>query len=209
MEKKDIVVEGFCFTEEQEALQAQREAEGIVYIKARTDMDNPEMVLQIYHKITKEQLFETLVGITFLKELRDYLIMIPTIDAHQVEPIDVSVLTRNPIFEKGKDKKKSESVSKPQGIKSPLVDERQYRIEKNKEKRKMEKIRKHLQIGRMINLFLGILVVGMLIITLTGNRPNILNYETKIIDKYASWDQELTKREKAVKQKELESNITP
>ncbi|MEG1291483.1 MAG: hypothetical protein RSD28_04205, partial [Lachnospiraceae bacterium] len=84
-----------------------------------------------------------------------------------------------------------------------------YRIEKNKEKRKMEKIRKHLQIGRMINLFLGILVVGMLIITLTGNRPNILNYETKIIDKYASWDQELTKREKAVKQKELESNITP
>lgn len=34
----------------------------------------------------------------------------------------------------------------------------------------------------------------MFMIAVNSDNPNILNYETTIINKYASWDQELTER---------------
>lgn len=36
---------------------------------------------------------------------------------------------------------------------------------------------------------------------------NILNYENAILNKYAAWEQELTAREQAVREKEQESGI--
>jgi hypothetical protein len=46
-------------------------------------------------------------------------------------------------------------------------------------------------------------VVGMFYVNSTINSPTILNYEEKILDKYSAWEQELTAREAAVKEKEL------
>lgn len=41
-------------------------------------------------------------------------------------------------------------------------------------------------------------------ITLNSENPNILNYKTQIENKYAMWEQELTRREKEIRQKEAE-----
>ena len=65
-EKNSAVIAGFVFENEAEAEQAAKEAEGVKYIKSKTDMDNPEMVLQIYNKIIRQKLFETAVGFTYL-----------------------------------------------------------------------------------------------------------------------------------------------
>lgn len=46
------------------------------------------------------------------------------------------------------------------------------------------------------NLFLVLVVVGMVVITLMDDHPNIINYENKIIDKYTKWEQELEERER-------------
>jgi hypothetical protein len=46
-------------------------------------------------------------------------------------------------------------------------------------------------------------VIGMFYVNSTINSPTILNYEEKILDKYSAWEQELTQREAAVKEKEL------
>ena len=47
----------------------------------------------------------------------------------------------------------------------------------------------------------------MFMITLRSDNPNVLNYERALTDKYASWEQELTERERAVREKELELQV--
>ena len=46
-------------------------------------------------------------------------------------------------------------------------------------------------------------VIGMFYVNSTINSPTILNYEEELLNKYSSWEQELTEREAAVKEREL------
>ena len=59
----------------------------------------------------------------------------------------------------------------------------------------------------ILNILLILLVIAMFVITLTGNNPTILNYEQKLQNKYAGWEQELTERENAVREKERELSL--
>ena len=59
----------------------------------------------------------------------------------------------------------------------------------------------------MINIGLVILVIVLFVISQTGNNPTVLNYKTKIINQYTSWEQELEQREQVVKEKEAELGI--
>ena len=79
-EKKKVKINGFVFTDEAEAEQAKKEAHGIHYVEERADMHHPETVLEIYNKMVKQELFETAVGFTYLKELQEYLIQNPSIN---------------------------------------------------------------------------------------------------------------------------------
>ena len=47
----------------------------------------------------------------------------------------------------------------------------------------------------------------MFVITLRGSTPNVINYKIALTNQYAAWEQELTQREKAVKEKEQELGI--
>lgn len=188
MKKKGIIIEGFCFTDEKVAQQAKREADGVRYIKENTDMENPEMVLQLYHKLITEQLFETPIGIGFLKELRDYLAAAPGIEEQELDTIPTEVLLQEAEVRNAKREKTADRA----------------RMEK-----KLVQVKKNLRTSMMVNLFLILVIIGMLIVTLTSDQPNIINYENKLIDKYAQWQQELEEREQAVKEKEQELELTP
>ena len=48
----------------------------------------------------------------------------------------------------------------------------------------------------------------MFIITINGENPNIINYENAVVDKYATWEQELSERETIVRQKEQELGLS-
>jgi hypothetical protein len=50
-------------------------------------------------------------------------------------------------------------------------------------------------------------MIAMFSIALNANQPNILNYEKVLTNNYASWEQELTEREQAVKEKERQLNM--
>lgn len=188
MGKKGRMVEGFCFTDEKLAEQAKREADGVRYIKEHTNMENPEVVLQLYHKLMEEKLFETPVGIGFLKELRDFLRKVPGVQEEELEPIPVEVRSNE---------------DEVRNIK------REKTAFKGKMERRLEQEKKRLRTSLAINLFLVILVIGMIVVTMTNNHPNIINYENKIVDKYAQWQQELEEREQTVREKEQELGITP
>ena len=59
----------------------------------------------------------------------------------------------------------------------------------------------------ILNILLAMAVAAMFAIAVNGKSPNILNYEKAITNRYASWEQELTERENAVREKERELNI--
>ena len=73
-------VEGFYFESEKQAARAQKEADGIKYIKENTKMDDPEVVLKLYNKLIQDEMLSTPVGMAFLVELQE-LLLIP--DTHE------------------------------------------------------------------------------------------------------------------------------
>ena len=70
-------------------------------MEERADMHHPETVLEIYNKMVKQELFETAVGFTYLKELQEYLIQNPSINNSDILPISVT----HPVLEESLRKK--------------------------------------------------------------------------------------------------------
>ena len=87
--EKVYVIEGFSFDSEAEAKQAQKECEGIKLVKEKTNMANPEMMLQIYNKMIREKMFVTAVGYAYLYDLQEYLRTNPGIKDEDILPIEV------------------------------------------------------------------------------------------------------------------------
>lgn len=171
MKKNRIVVNGFAFTDRETAQKAVKEAESIKYIKEKLDMENPRMVLEMYRKLTKEQVFRTPVGLVFLKQLQDCLARKPEFKMENLEPIRAAEL---------KQRRAEERLKGRRGM---------------------------LQFSVAVNIFLLIVAIGMAVITLMDNQPNIINYENKIVDKYAEWEQGLKEREETIKQREQELGL--
>lgn len=195
---------GFVFRTKKEAELAQREIEGTKYLRQKLDMENPNAVFSIYQNLIEQDLFETPVGYCFLKELRDYLLMIPAISNEEVLAIPI----RYPQTEEEEKKQKKEQKKEEQRK------ERQREKEKAKNKKEQKKEGKNYkgrcQFFMVTSLILLISVVSMMLLAATSDNVNILNYENKLIDKYSSWEQELEEREQAVKEQEqaLEENST-
>lgn len=187
---------GFVFRTKKEAELAQREIEGTKYLRQKLDMENPNAVFSIYQNLIEQDLFETPVGYCFLKELRDYLLMIPAISNEEVLAIPIQYPQTEEEEKKQKKEQKKEEQRK----------ERQREKEKAKNKKEQKKEGKNYkgrcQFFMVTSLILLISVVSMMLLAATSDNVNILNYENKLIDKYSSWEQELEEREQAVKEQE-------
>ena len=100
-----------------------------------------------------------------------------------------------------------------------LTDWYEDQLEQEKQKRREAQLRQRRTEERLksrkgffrtsiaINVFLMLVVIGMVIITLMDSNPNILNYENRIVDRYAEWEQELEEREQNIKEREQELNL--
>ena len=113
--KKGAVVDGFYFPDNPEAEQAKKEKEGIRFIREKSAMDGPEAVLKLYNRMIQQNLFETAVGYTYLKDLQEYLLSVPEISREDILPIRV----RHPVSVR-------EAAQQKEGGKAP---------EKNKEEK--------------------------------------------------------------------------
>ncbi len=231
MDKNKIIVDGFAFTDKATAQKALKEAGNIKYVKENLDTKNPRMVLEMYHKLNKENVFETPVGLTYLKKLQDYLYRIPEIKTQGLEPIQAgrekqqlagkqgNALQKPAVLDGNANQQaplEGQIRKQPQGLpegpgssgegelaewyEEQLGQEKQKRrnadIKQGRTERKLKSARVALRFSIAGNLFLVLVVVGMVVITLMDDHPNIINYENKIIDKYTKWEQELEERER-------------
>ena len=183
--KNGIMINGFCFENEEEAAQAKKEADGVRYLRAIINTDAPESVLGIYNKMVQQRLFETAVGYTYLGELQEYLKSIPFIDAEAILPIPV----QHPVLE--------ESIQKKRRAERKTTPETQIQVQNFD-------FRKRYQAALYVCLVLFLCIVGMFAVSISSSSPTILNYETKLIDRYEQWERELEEREAALKEREKE-----
>lgn len=177
MEEKQFIVDQYLFETEEEYELAMSEKKKIQYIDEHTDYRAVENIAVLYKRMTETNMFQTPVGYAYLERLREFLVR---------SGAKTDNLPGIPV-------KKKISLA---GHKELVRENRQLKEALEKRKRKNS-------IVLTVCIALGIMVIALFAVAFTGEHPNILNYENVILDKYSSWEQELTERENAVREKEL------
>lgn len=190
MSKKDsiepIVVDGFVFYTPESADLARKELEGIRYLKEKADMTKPDTVLQIYNRAVSQALFVTPVGICFLRELREYLETIPYVKGTDILPI--------PYIESEKELPKRQAKQ--------LVKEKSRERLKNQGMTRARENAK-LRLSLYFNVILAVIIIAMFVITaISKDNVTILNYESKLINRYEAWESELEDKESELEERE-------
>lgn len=180
--KKEYIVDGFLFLSEEDAAAAREELKKARYLERHLDDQGADIILQLYQKALRDRTFQTPVGLAFVNELRGKLIE-AGIEEFDIEPIPVYYDVVQNKMRSGYEAVKEEDKPEP-------------KVEKKK-----------FTFSVFLNVFLALLVAGMFFVAMTGKNPNILNYQSAVLNKYASWEQELMEREKAVREKEQELGI--
>ena len=179
--EEDRIVGHYCYASKEDAAEAAKEEKQAAYLDAHIDLSQTENVRRIYDKALADRIFRTPPGLQFLSRLRASLM---ASGAEDVPPVQLYVRFTEVFRER-----------------TETARERVRREEK-----KNRAIDNH-RISVLLNLIL-LAVVGILFyLTMSSPNPNILNYEQALVNKYASWEEELTQREQEVKKAEKELGI--
>jgi len=185
-EKQEWRVGGYVFFTEDDAQLAKAEEKRIKYLEDRIDYSKPENILYVYEKSIHERIFRTPVGLEYLKAMRSFLLEQESINGEDVSPVPFygaihEIADKQAVVGNGNGKQ----------------------LQQKREKRKAG-----YTISVILNVLLALAICAMFGISLNSDNPNVLNYEKSLQNKYASWEQELTRREQTVREKEKELLFT-
>lgn len=183
MEEHNLIVAGYAFANEEDARLAREELKKVHFFDTKMDYSNTENVLMLFQKILEERVFRTQIGMDYLHRLQNLLVECG------VESERIPVIPINAVYRPQMNKQ-----NRPQTPK---------RVEMH------EKQREHtlLLSSLVVNAAMVILVILLFAITLKSDNPNILNYEKALVNKYASWEQDLSERENKVREAERQYHI--
>lgn len=178
-EKTDLYVDGYRFVSIEDAKQAQKEQKEASYFESKLRGKEVQNILAAYDNILDEKVFKTPVGWEYLKHLQDKIREMG-MEEDYIRPIPMyTSYVHN----------ESEQITVRQRVQTV---------------QKREDDSRKLKLSIFLNILLVIMVAAMFMIAVSSENPNVLNYETTILNKYASWEQELTERENKVREKEAE-----
>ena len=181
-------VDGFLFSSEEEYQNALKEEKAVLYLKKQLSGKDGKSILKVYNQLLEQNIFQTEVGYSFLHDINLALHRQTKIADSVIAPIRVE--------------KKNTATPEASGEKT--LEEKPPKVIV---KTVSSGTTKQVKSLRIIILVLVAVIIGMFGITLTSNLPTIVDYETKLQNKYAAWEQQLTEREAQVKQKEAQLNI--
>ena len=181
---EELTFDGYIFANSQDLELAKNEVKKISYLESHADMTDMAMIEQIYNKALENRSFSTPVGLEYMKELQRVLEN-GGVPAERIKPIPLYTTFRRI------DLSKTEPVKR-----------RATKVEKDK-----QSVENKYKNSLVIIGILATMVIVMLFITFNGSTPNAINYRQAIQNEYASWADELTEREAAVREKERELNI--
>lgn len=181
-DKSELIVGGYCFGSIEDAEAARQELKKIEYLEQHMDYEEPENMLLIYKKAVDTRVFQTPIGWEYLKKLQDKLSPYEDL-SEEVSPIMLYTVFAHRVGDEIK-------------VPEPRITPKQK-----------DPFKRWFAISILFNIFLVIAVIAMFAITLTSDIPNILNYENTIVNKYSTWEQDLTERENLIREKERELSI--
>lgn len=180
MNKDSLTVDGFVFPSFKETQIALKEKKNIEIIKQRTPMSEANAVYDLYTKLVERNMFKTMVGFSFLHELRTLL-----------------------VSDFGYDEAELPTVVLPKRLEYDKVNElNQGVLEQKLKDLLLVKTRMTIVI-----IALAIMVAAMFVIAAVNPNVGYINTENKILNKYSAWQEDLEQREQAVKEKETELNM--
>lgn len=201
MERDQVyLVEGYQFSSREEAQKAERELAKVKALNEKLDEENLQAVKTLYVTALDQQVFETQIGLSYLRNLQVHLIAEGELREDE-KPIPV-LYSKSTLETEKRLMKEDYAAAVGQ-----MRDDMKKKIDGQK-----ELVRRAQQKCRILMAAVGVLavlVVAMFAITLNGKNENILNYKNAVTNQYAEWEQELSEREDAVRQKELELGIEP
>lgn len=185
-DKASLSVDGYLFYTEKDAQLARAEEQKIVYLEERIDYSSPESIHYVYEKTIHERMFKTPVGLRFLRKLRDFLLAQPQINPETVTDIPLYMTFDGELRERANPARKRVTPS---------------------QKKDVDKQKVCFTLSVILNGMLIMAIIAMFYISFYSEQPNVFNYERVLTNKYASWEQELSEREQAVRDKERELRI--
>ena len=180
-------VDGFVFSSEEEYRDALKEEKAVAYLKKQMSGKDGKSILKIYNQLLEQNVFHTEVGYAFLHDVNLAL--------HRQTKIAESVILPIPVDRKTV--KEVQKVTEEAKEKPPKVIVKTINSNATKQVKQL----------RIVIAVLALVIVGMFAITLTSRTPTIIDYETKLQNKYAAWEQQLTQREAQIKEKEAQLNL--
>lgn len=177
-------LEGFVFESRETYDAAKREYDMVLTLNEKVDFNDTKSALKVYNKFVTEKTFTTVIGYSFLLELRKYLLESGTVTPESLAEIPV------------REYKKQTTDTIPQRPKGESKYHRMY-----EEQKKLNAKMKIVVIAAIV------LLIGFTAITV-GTDYSVFTYftnykanmEEELIDKYENWEEELKAREDALEQ---------
>lgn len=192
------MVGGIAFADPEQAKLAQQEQKRIELLQQKLDYNNVAAVAAVYSKAQQGQIFKTAIGISYMLQLRDFLLQ----NGYEEGGIPPLILP-----ETSQQLKSEEQMLTAQ--------EERIRQRENVWKKRMDAqkekelgLRRKLQSCFLIIGVLVVMVIALFVISQTSNNLNILNYKTKLNNEYSTWEQQLKEREAVIREKEKELQIS-
>lgn len=190
-----FIVDNIVFYDRDLAMQAEKEWKKVKLLQEKLDEKNMANVAVMYQKAVEGNVFQTPVGMAYLLKLRELLQKNGYEDLTAEKQINCSLQS----IQEKQDDPLEEKLQKRDAIWKSRLD-----VQQEKEAGLQQRCRKL----KGIIVMLAILVLALFAIGMTGKNPTIINYRSKIVDQYASWEQDLKEREAVVREKEAQLGIT-
>lgn len=184
--EKEFVVNGYSFETQEEYEKALEEKKSIERLMKKVNLNKGELLVALYSGLITQNKLSTIIGLEYLCRLRDIIINKKYAKTSELPPIQ----TGNFKTERAVGYKLADTTQKLQA-------ERQQTL----------KYKERVRTLFIVNIALVIVIGVMMYIATTSNNVNIINYEHKLVDKYAAWETQLTEREQRVKEAEKRLGI--
>lgn len=180
----DLVVGGYKFATVADAETARLDAKRVKNLEDNLDYRKPQNVLMLYHKALDTGIFQTPIGFAYLVEIQEHLERCG-IPKENIRPIPLNLAFTNKT-EANRSIRRSIAARKP-----------------------VEEYKGRFITSVFINLLMAAVIIGMYVVCLESDSPNIVNYRRTVLNEYSEWEQELTERENALREAEREYNVNP
>ena len=223
-----LQVSGFQFDDSMEYALAKKEADIINYIIERMDISDPQVALKVYYKLLERQDFKTVVGFTFLKQLRDFCVQNGVVDEESIKVISIksdkkgklasygdenALEIDSAITESAEDlgkgfdhldtKIREEFSEKEKELKANIRD---LKSKEDRFKAVAEHYRNKAKKCYMVIAGLVVVIIVLFVMALTTGNTPFNDAEADIQNRYAAWAEELSEKESSLTERERALN---